>query len=276
VSTAFERVFIERGDFIVFHEPFSEAFFFGPERGHTRFADRPIKVDRTFRKIWADIKQSSAHTDRPSFVKELAFHLPLTPLRGEIMAQSTHTFLVRHPHKALASMYRKLPDFDWIEAGYEGLYEIFEESRRHQPDQPTVIDADHLQQHPDIVMRAYCRRLGIPFMSDSLRWKPKIIPAWNAWEGWHEEAQFSNGLRSEPSTKEDGELPDWVLRMIERAMPFYLILKSHCDIPHMEKCETGRGSNKTETCSSEAAPDKGQHAETTSKVTFTYSPPPLT
>ena len=32
VSTALERVFVERGDFKVFHEPFSVSYYYSPER----------------------------------------------------------------------------------------------------------------------------------------------------------------------------------------------------------------------------------------------------
>jgi hypothetical protein len=30
ISTAFERVFVERDDFEVLHEPFSDAYYYGP------------------------------------------------------------------------------------------------------------------------------------------------------------------------------------------------------------------------------------------------------
>jgi hypothetical protein len=38
VSTALERVFVERGDFKVFHEPFSVSYYYSPERRSDRFA----------------------------------------------------------------------------------------------------------------------------------------------------------------------------------------------------------------------------------------------
>ena len=42
ISTAFERVFVERGDFEVFHEPFS-AYYYSTERQSDRFAHQESK-----------------------------------------------------------------------------------------------------------------------------------------------------------------------------------------------------------------------------------------
>ena len=232
LSTAFERVFIERGDFTVFHEPFAQAFFFGPERGHSRFKDQLVKADCTFEAIWNEIQGASASKEQPCFVKELAFHLCTTSLRNEIMEKSTHTFLIRHPSKALASMHKKLPDFDWTEAGYEALFNIFEASLQYQSGPPIVIDADDLQQCPEDVMRGFCSRIDVSFVPSSLGWEPKVIPAWQAWEGWHDEAQFSNGFLPKTSKMKEEDLPDRVLQMIERAMPLYIAMKSHCYPQH--------------------------------------------
>jgi hypothetical protein len=43
ISTAFERVFVERDDFEVLHEPFSDAYYYGPDRLSDRFADAEPK-----------------------------------------------------------------------------------------------------------------------------------------------------------------------------------------------------------------------------------------
>ncbi|MFL5160551.1 MAG: hypothetical protein ACJ8D1_20350, partial [Microvirga sp.] len=38
MSTAFERMMIERGDHIVIDEPFSRRYYFGPDKRSSRFA----------------------------------------------------------------------------------------------------------------------------------------------------------------------------------------------------------------------------------------------
>lgn len=67
VSTAFERMMIERGDHVVYDEPFSAAYYLGPDRRSTRFAelvddgDPAEVVDRL----------GEAATRAPVFVKDM-------------------------------------------------------------------------------------------------------------------------------------------------------------------------------------------------------------
>ncbi len=37
VSTSFERMMMERGDHVVFDEPFSRSYYFGPDRRSARY-----------------------------------------------------------------------------------------------------------------------------------------------------------------------------------------------------------------------------------------------
>jgi hypothetical protein len=45
ISTAFERVFVERDDFEVLHEPFSASYYYGEDRPSDRFADAEPKAE---------------------------------------------------------------------------------------------------------------------------------------------------------------------------------------------------------------------------------------
>ncbi|MBA2443396.1 MAG: sulfotransferase family protein, partial [Rubrobacter sp.] len=40
ISTAFERVFVERDDFEVLHEPFSASYYYSEDRLSERYADK--------------------------------------------------------------------------------------------------------------------------------------------------------------------------------------------------------------------------------------------
>lgn len=51
VSTALERVFVERGDFKVFHEPFSASYYYSPERRSDRFAGMEAKEEYVLERI---------------------------------------------------------------------------------------------------------------------------------------------------------------------------------------------------------------------------------
>ena len=50
-STALERVFVERGDFKVFHEPISVSYYYSPERRSDRFAQTEAKLEYGYAEI---------------------------------------------------------------------------------------------------------------------------------------------------------------------------------------------------------------------------------
>ena len=49
ISTAFERVFVERDDFEIFHEPFSASYYYSEERLSDRYSDVEPKAETTTR-----------------------------------------------------------------------------------------------------------------------------------------------------------------------------------------------------------------------------------
>src|SRR5215216_5749512 len=55
ISTAFERVFVERGDFKVFHEPFSASYYYSTERRSNRYANKESKDEYNHESILAEI-----------------------------------------------------------------------------------------------------------------------------------------------------------------------------------------------------------------------------
>ncbi|KIH92151.1 hypothetical protein SPBR_03006 [Sporothrix brasiliensis 5110] len=77
-STAFERVFMTRPDDIsCAHEPFGDAFYFGPERLSARFADEPkLREESGFTKTtYKDVLDSLLKQDKRLFIKDMAYYL---------------------------------------------------------------------------------------------------------------------------------------------------------------------------------------------------------
>ena len=223
LSTAFERIFVERADATVIHEPYSHAFFFGEERSHPRFAAEPIAHGHRFADVTKRLR--SPVTTPILFFKDLAFHLT-GRMREELLVEFANTFIIRRPEAALASFYRKLPDFDWIEAGYEALVEMFELVVRTCGQPVIILDADDLSRTPHQVVHAYCQRVGIPFAPAALHWSPRTVPEFGSWEGWHDEAQFSTGI-TQAHSNSDIVLPPRVRRRVDAAQPVYERLAAH-------------------------------------------------
>src|SRR4051812_12874775 len=123
-STAFERMLIERGDLDVLDEPFSAAYYHGPEQVSRRF---PITMpDATYKHVLAGIE--STGRSRPVCLKDMAYHL--TPiLSGDLLERFTNSFLIRDPRWSIPSMAKVWPDLTLEEVGFHRLEEAFDLAR---------------------------------------------------------------------------------------------------------------------------------------------------
>lgn len=191
VSTAFERMMIQRGDFQVLHEPFSESFYFSADAASDRYTDvseRPLKdfqlvLDRIFK-----IAQR-----QPVFFKDMAYHMSGHAER-EILAHFESAFIIRDPAQALPSLHHLWPDFTLEETGYEQQYRLFKKVSEIKGAPPVVIDAKNLIGHPEQCVRAYCEAVGLAFMPQALQWESGERKEWKLWQKWHKDAAKSRGF----------------------------------------------------------------------------------
>jgi hypothetical protein len=215
VSTAIERVFVERGDFKVFHEPFSVSYYYSPERRSDRFAATEAKEEYGYAEILALMLGVE---DKPVYFKDMAYHVAGI-MSGEFVSRFTNTFIIRDPAPVIASLGRFWPDFTPEETGYVQQHRLFELALENG-EEPAVVDAADLTADPEGTIRAYCEKLGVPFMPESLSWEPGDVPGWEMWTEWHEEAQESTGIKSQP-LEDDTEVPAGLEGVYERCLPFY-------------------------------------------------------
>ena len=214
ISTAFERIFVERGDFRVLHEPFSASYYFSPERRSERFAGEEMKEEYRYEKILSEIL---APGEKPVFFKDMAYYVAGFVDR-EMVGRFRNTFLLRDPRAVISSYAKKWPDFSFEEAGYEELYRLYGYAVEDGQD-PVVIDAQDLSEDPDAIVAAYCNSLGIAHKPEALTWEPREIPEWNMWDGWHDSAQESTGIGK--LTRKEIELPEDLEEVYRRCLPYY-------------------------------------------------------
>jgi len=215
VSTALERVFVERGDFKVFHEPFSASYYYSSERRSDRFPGTEAKEEYGYEKI---LDRMLEFEEKPVYFKDMAYHVAGLMSR-EFISSFTNTFIIRDPVPVIASLGRFWPDFTLEETGYEQQHRLFEFAVENGED-PAVVDAADLIRDPEGTIRAYCEKLDVPFMPESLSWEPGEVTGWEMWTGWHEEAQESTGIKSQP-LEDDTELPAGLEGVYERCLPYY-------------------------------------------------------
>jgi hypothetical protein len=158
------------------------------------------------------------YRERPVFFKDMAYHVA-DFMDPEFVARFTNTFIIREPAPVIASLHRFWPDFTFEEAGYGEQHRLFGLAVKNG-EEPVVVDARDLLKDPEGTLRAYCGRLGVPFMPESLSWEPGEVPGWEMWAEWHQEAQESTGIKSEP-LEDDEEVPEGLEDVYERCLPYY-------------------------------------------------------
>eukprot|EP00794_Sanderia_malayensis_P010752 gene10752-11902_t len=243
VSTAFERSIMEVENSKIFHEPFSKAYYFGPERISPRYKHQSPDANSTYKSISKRLRKELDGVELV-FSKDMAYcideHFFDVIIDG--LHHFKHSFLIRDPRKALPSLYRASVNkqltgwdyFDPIEAGFQQMYDLFQFIVNRLGETPVVVDADDLLENPEETMQAYCEAIGINFNKKMLEWEPGPVPDWDVWSGWHENALKSSGFkRQEPdkkkieATDEYQRLPNIVRQTIERSIPQYEELCKH-------------------------------------------------
>jgi hypothetical protein len=222
VSTAFERMMIERGDHEVFDEPFSATYYFSPERSSKRF-DQTLANSRA-----SEVMDSlrTAACRRPVFFKDMAYQA--APYLGDIdLNNIVSSFLVRDPRWVLPSLHRMWPDFSTEGAGYGALLELFTCVRNITGRLPVVVDSDALRRTPEPVVRAWCDAVRIPFVASAMTWAPGMQRQWRLWQDWYEDVARSRGFLP-PKDADPPVVRDQELRSaIEDALPIYEELVHH-------------------------------------------------
>jgi hypothetical protein len=195
VSTPFERMFAERGDTTVVHEPFTECFYFSDARASARYGDAPEFAGYDGPRAVEEIRRAAG---RLVFVKDLAFQAaPYVPRR--FLGSITNTFIVRHPLVVLASLRELKPDFTEAELGFLPLLELWTAASDLGGGPPVVVEGDAFRAEPARVARAYCERVGIEFDPTMLTWADGRIRPWLPHEResqakWHATLERSRGI----------------------------------------------------------------------------------
>lgn len=221
VSTAFERMMIERGDLRVLDEPWSRAYYLGPDRRSERFP--LVFPESTAAAVEAGVLAAAAHG--PLFVKDMAYHAVAT-ITDDALAAMRHTLLIREPRPALVSLHRRWPDFTDDEAGHRAQGRMFDRIVEVTSRPPLVIDSDVLRAEPRRIADAWCDAVGIERRPDALRWDPGMRPEWPLWHDWYRAAAASHGFEP-PRPGAPEEVPERVAALMPEAQAAYDRLRAY-------------------------------------------------
>jgi hypothetical protein len=219
ISTAFERMMMERGDFKVIHEPFSYCFY-AKEQGAAAVG---MNVDpehpQDFDEILKLIKSEAGKM--PVFFKDMCYHA-IAHADEAFMRLFENTFIIRDPAITLVSHYKLNPDFTIVESGYLEMWKMFEMSMKIANKVPAVVDAEDIIANPQKVVKEYCDITGIPYIEKALYWNAEFKKEWKTWEIWHLDAAKSTGFVKdmEPFDFTVNDVPR-LKEMYEQVLPYY-------------------------------------------------------
>lgn len=229
-STAFECMMRERGDFLVFHEPYGLSFYNSEERRNTnRYPDAEIKAESNYQATRERLREKAKQ--HKVFIKDMPYYISHL-IEPEFVAELDNTFLIRDPAKMLPSLHYLWPDFTLEETGYEPLYRYFMMAGDISGKTPILIDSDDLLEQPDATIKAYCDAVGIPFIPEALSWEAKSRPEINHWQDglWHSSVKTSKGLRERKQKENNYETMednDRLKQAYKYCLPYYQKLYEH-------------------------------------------------
>ncbi len=215
LSTAFERVFVERDDFEVLHEPFSTSYYYSHERLSDRYSEVEPEAQYNYENVLNDVLKPR---QKRVFLKDMAYHAK-TLLSPQFASKFVNTFIIRDPKYVIASLYKMWPDFTLEETGFEQIYNLFRYATEVNGEDVVVVDAMSFSENPGVILAAYCEHLGVPSDPGSLSWESREVEEWEMWDGWHEEAQQSTGI--ERAERKDPVLSRELQEAYEYCLPYY-------------------------------------------------------
>jgi hypothetical protein len=215
VSTAFDKMIRARGDHLVLTEPFSVAWYHGPERRSPRFGE--LAPDATFAAVLGEVLALAGRS--PVFVKDMAYQLgPL--LRPDVLAWFRSSFLIRDPAWTIPSLLRKWPDAGATEAGYHAQLAAYRICCDLADGTPPVIDSDDLRADPAGIVARWCDAMGVQHLPGSLQWEPGTPEGWERWSDWFATAASSTGFHP-PEAGDPPRPGPAAAELIDRCRPAY-------------------------------------------------------
>jgi Sulfotransferase domain len=219
VSTALMRSWENRPDTVVADEPLYAFYLDRTGLAHPGreqvIASQPTSWQTVIRQLTTQPLPAGRTV---TYAKHMTHHL-LPEVDREALAPLRHAFLIRDPRELLASYarVREAPTLD--DLGLWQQAEIFE--RFGGP----VIDSRDLLEQPEVVLRALCAALGVPFTAAMLSWPAGPRETDGVWAPhWYGSVWRSTGFG--PYHPPDQALPPRLAALADQCQPFYQRLRA--------------------------------------------------
>ncbi|MDM8541177.1 hypothetical protein QUF90_08820 [Desulfococcaceae bacterium HSG9] len=228
-STAFQWMMKQRGDFITLHEPFGKSAYYSEERIFNAADYLPSRSEYNYQMVLQNLLLTAEK--KQLFIKDMPKNF-IHIVDNQFLSYFQHTFLIRHPAKMLPSYFHAWSDLPIENAGYENLYQLFENVADYTGQIPPLIDSDDLVNHPEAIVKAYCKKIGVPFIKNALTWEPpkdsKEVSWWDGGSDWHDYLSTTKGFQKQTKSFYSNVNENDVLkRLYDICLPYYEKLYTH-------------------------------------------------
>ena len=194
ISTAMMRAFENRDDTAVIDEPFYAAYLALTGAAH------PMRdeVLQSQPKDWRDVEAmllGSSPQGAPVFYQKHMTHHMVPEIGTRWMAACCNIFLIRRPDEVVASYKDKRGEASLTDIGIVRQAELFDQEANRLGHAPIVIDSSDVSVAPEIMLRALCTAIGIPFSESMLSWPKGRRASDGVWApAWYDQVEQSTGF----------------------------------------------------------------------------------
>lgn len=194
VSTAFLRAMQARGEvdaryrLEAFNEPFMPTWCANNVPG-AQAVYRKDTLVATYKSTVDQLLQEAEK--KPIFIKEQSLIVQDLLRHDERLFSNpdvTFAMLLRNPHHAIISFYKKLGTvingFSDV-VGQKGCYELFQEIKKRTGKDPVIVITEELYEQPREAMERFCQGVNIPFVPEALQWE-SLGSNFDGTQEWHE------------------------------------------------------------------------------------------
>lgn len=156
------------------------------------------------------------------FIKHMAHHL--LALDCSFLARTSNIFLIRDPLEMLPSLTVQLPHAALSDTGLKQQWLLFSKLTQDGA-QRVVLDSRELLLNPRSVLRQLCKKVGLSFVENMLRWPAGPRPEDGVWAPhWYHAVHQSTGFA--PYVAKSG-FPPQLKPLLDECRPWYERLYAH-------------------------------------------------
>jgi hypothetical protein len=162
------------------------------------------------------------------YQKHIAQHL-LPEIDRSWLDQVQCAFLIRHPARMLASLWKRFPNATLGDTGLPTQLELFERVKDQTGFPPPVVDSDAIRTNPECVLAGLCSALRVPFDEAMLKWPTGVRSTDGAWSPyWYDIVHASTCFSPPPRDALPCFNEAWERDILEAALDVYDQLATHC------------------------------------------------